>query len=175
MPGPPFLSGDIVDLCPIERDDLEFFRDVMNDPDVRPFFGSVTPLNMAMEEDWFENRVCAGDDVKLLVCVDGEAVGTISLNDLDSHHGHAEVGYFVAPDHQREGYGADALRTATDFAFTQRRLQTVFARVYAFNEASARLLESVGYERCGTLPNWGFVDGEYHDAKLFAATADDWE
>ncbi|MCT9097113.1 GNAT family N-acetyltransferase [Haloarchaeobius sp. HME9146] len=174
MPGPVFCSGETVDLCPVEKDDLEFFRDAMNDPDVRPNLGSVTPYNMQMEEDWFENRVCEGDDVKLVIVADDEPVGNISLNGLDEHHGHAEVGYWVAPYHQRNGYGTDALRAATDYAFTERRLRTVMAKVFEFNEASAKVLESVGYERVGTLPDWGFVDGEHHDVNLYAVTADEW-
>jgi RimJ/RimL family protein N-acetyltransferase len=174
MPGPTFLSSETVDLCLVEEEDLEFFRDVMNDPDVRPNLGSVTPYNLAMEEEWFERHVCEGDDVKLLVVADDEPVGSVSLNGLDEHHGNAEVGYFVVPEHQRTGYGADALRTATEYAFTERRLRTVTATVLEFNEPSAKLLESVGYEQTGRLPDWAFVDGEYHDAELYAVTAEQW-
>ncbi|WP_435333153.1 GNAT family N-acetyltransferase [Haloarchaeobius sp. TZWWS8] len=173
MPGATFLSGESVDLRTIEKDDLEFVRDTVNDPAVRRNLASSVPCNMAME-DWFENRVSKGDDVKLLIWADGERVGNIGLNGLDATHGHAEVGYFVASGHQGRGYGGDALRTLTRYAFEERRLRTIYAHVFSFNEASTRLLESVGYEHTGRIPDWGFADGEYHDALIYAATADDW-
>ncbi|MCT9097114.1 GNAT family N-acetyltransferase [Haloarchaeobius sp. HME9146] len=176
MPGATFLSGETVDLCTIEEDDIEFLRDGINDPAVRVPVGNHTPYNLDEQRDWLENVASGDDEVNLcIVPTEGdEPVGVVTIAEIDETHGTAELGYWVAPEHHRNGYGSDAARTMVEYAFRERRIRSLMACVFAFNEASAGLLESVGFERTGTWPEWVFVDGEHHDVWLYTVTADEW-
>lgn len=48
-------DGDVV-LRPVEKDDAEFLRELINHPDVRNTIGKAPkPVNLAQEEDFIEN------------------------------------------------------------------------------------------------------------------------
>jgi RimJ/RimL family protein N-acetyltransferase len=173
MPGPTFLRGDTVSLRTVEEEDVEFLRDVVNDPDVRRTTLMTAPKNAQQEREFFEEVVSGDDSVDLLVAVDGRPVGMISLNAVDEGNGVAELGYWIAPDEWGNGYATDAARTLTEYAFEQRRLHRVQARVVSFNDASARVLEKAGFEREGVHRETVFVDGDHRDVVWYGRLATD--
>lgn len=105
--------------------------------------------------------------VALLACRDGEAVGLVWLFRIDEFDRRAEIGYWIAPDEQGNGYGTEALELGVRFAFRGLGLHKVVARVFAFNEGSKRVLEKVGFRKEGDLREHHFVDGEHVDTLLF--------
>lgn len=174
MPGPVFLEGNDVELRTVEREDLEFCQQRLNDPEVRHGLGLSEPLTSDDEEGWYETCVLESDDVHLLVCDDGEAVGTVGLNDVSETFGNTELGYWIAPEYHRNGYATAAARLLVDYAFTERRLHKVYANAFAFNEGSQRVLENVGFEREGVHREQAFVDGEHVDVYRYGLLAADW-
>jgi RimJ/RimL family protein N-acetyltransferase len=181
MPGPVFLEGDAVTLRPAEREDVSFVQRAMNDPAVwRPAL-DVDPMNGEQAEAFFEDVLSGEDGVRCLVCADGEPVGLVSLvgsqygPDETSRARAAELAYWIAPDHQGQGYGADAAARMVRYAFEDRNLRRVGARVGSFNEASAGLLESLGFEREGTLREAAWFRGEYHDMHRYGLLRADWQ
>ncbi|SEH17171.1 Protein N-acetyltransferase, RimJ/RimL family [Natronorubrum sediminis] len=173
MPDAAFLPGDRVDLRPIEEDDLEFLHQI-NDPRIWRAIGASRPVNRTQEQDFFENVVCGDDTVNLLVVAESTPVGTISFNSIEWEAQRAEIGYWIAPDHHEQGYGSAATERLVAYGFDQLGLHKVDARVFAFNEASKRLLESVGFTKEGVHRDEVFVDGEYHDTYWYGLLEDEW-
>ncbi|WP_435318730.1 GNAT family N-acetyltransferase [Haloarchaeobius sp. TZWSO28] len=176
MPGATFLSGDSVDLCTMEEEDIEFVTEGVNDPDVRVPLGIAQPRNETQHEEWFEEEVSSEDDLTLLIVPrnDDEAVGVIRSSWMNERHGHAMLSCWLAADAHSQGYGKDATRTLITYLFEERRMETVRAEAFEFNKKSNALLESIGMRHVGTLPNWAFVGGEHHDSNIYAVTADQW-
>ena len=129
MPGGVYIDGEEVALATIEEADLPFLRDTINDSAVRAGLLYRPPLNLAQEREYFEDVICGDDSVDLLVRVDGEPAGTIGLEAIDDVNGTAEIGLFLAEPHWGCGVGTEAARLLTDFAFRERRLHRVYARV----------------------------------------------
>ncbi|SDJ83641.1 Protein N-acetyltransferase, RimJ/RimL family [Halovenus aranensis] len=174
MPGPVFLSGDRVELRTIEREDLDFMQRAVNDPTVWRAIGTSTPVNGPQEEAFFEEVVSEDDQVNLLVAVDGEATGMVTLTPKATLDDAMELGYWMAPDYREQGYCSEAVATLTDYGFRQRGLHRISARVFAFNDASQALLESLGFTHEGRHREAVFVDGEYHDTHWYSVLADEW-
>lgn len=174
MSEPVFLSGDRVDLRPIEADDLEFLQTQVNDPRIWRAIGRSRPINADQERDFFENVVCDDDTVTLLVVVDSTPIGTIGFNSIEWEAQRAEIGYWIAPDRHREGYGTEATERLVTYGFDQLGLHKITARVFEFNEPSRRLLESVGFTQEGVHRDEKFIDGEYQDAYWYGLLADEW-
>lgn len=174
MPGSRFLDGDAVALHAVHRDDLPLIADAVNRLDVRRALGTVEPRTLDDQEAWYEDVVQADDQLRLLVVADGDRVGLVSLSHIDPTNGHAHLGYWILADHRRQGYARDAVTTVLDHAFAERRLRTVVAHVYAFDDASIGLLESLGFDRTGRYPDWEYHDGEHHDDLVYALTRDGW-
>lgn len=57
----------------------------------------------------------------------------------------AKLGYAIGADHWGHGYGTDAARTLTDFAFTTLQLHRVSAATAPDNMASMALLKRLGF------------------------------
>lgn len=174
MPGPAFLEGEQVVLRPIERDDLEFLQRQVNDPSIWRPIGRNDPVNYEQEEEFFEDVVCDEDTVNLLVSADGTPAGTISIGPLNRPSGRAELGYWIAPDQQGQGYGTAATELMLDYGFGDLALHRIEARVFSFNDASRRLLERVGFTQEGVHRETVFTDGSYHDTYWYGILADEW-
>lgn len=174
MPGPPFIRGDTVDLCPVERDDLDFIQRNYNDPAVRRWMPAPTPTNGDQMDEQFEERT-SDDDVRFLACVDGEAVGHIAMFLIDETAGRAMLGAWIDPEHQGNGYGKTMTAMMVEYAFAERRLNRLTANALATNDASRATLESVGFVQEGTQREAYFVDGEYVDRALYGILASDWD
>ncbi|WP_440766957.1 GNAT family N-acetyltransferase [Natronorubrum sp. DTA7] len=169
-----FLSGDRVDLRPIEEDDLEFLQREINDPRIWRAIGRSRPVNGPQEREFFENVVCNDETVTLLIVADSSPVGTIGFNAIEWEPRQAEIGYWVAPEHHERGYGTDAADRLVTYGFDQLGLHKITARVFEFNEASRRLLESVGFTREGVHRDDVFVDGAFRDTYWYGLLEDEW-
>ena len=174
MPGAVFLRGDDVTLRTVEEEDVTFLRDAINDPDVRQGLLTAKPFNGRQEEEYFEEHISNDETVNLVICADGEAVGTIGLKDIDHHTGNCEIGLWLASEFHGRGYGTEASRLLTDYAFRELRMHRVLARVLATNGASAGIWEKLGFEEEGVHRDEAFKDGEYVDVRYFGVLADEW-
>lgn len=174
MPGPVFIDGDTVSLRTIEEEDLDFLQRQINDPRVRRAIGHPGPANGSQETDFFEEVVSGDGSTNLLITADGEPVGTVGLVYEDGVVASAELGYWVAPDHHRNGYGSEAAELLVEYGFAQRGLHRIQARVFEFNDASRRLLEGVGFVHEGTRREAHFVNGEYQDVYVYGVLSEEW-
>lgn len=175
MPGPPFLSGEHVELRTIETHDLDFLQEGVNDPSVWRPIGRPSPVNEQQEQEFLEAVVGADDNVTLLIVGEDGPAGTVSLTEREAAFSAAELGYWVHPDHRRQGYAKEAAGLLTDFGIQQRGYHRITARVFEFNNASQGLLESLGFEHEGVHREAGFADGEYQDVHWYSVLHDEWD
>lgn len=174
MPGPAVLRDEHVSLHPVAADDHDFLRRTLNHPTVRPGFGAATPLGEADVEQYVDGFQENHDGDLFLACADGDPVGAAFSFDLDDQRGNVEIGYWIDPDAQGEGYATAAAALLVEYLFDERRLHKVNARVLAFNDGSRRVLEKLGFEREGRRREDFYVDGEYVHADLYGLLADEW-
>lgn len=174
MPGPAFVEGDRVALCPVEEEDLPALHEAINDPGVWRTTGMNRPNSMAEEREWFEGLSERDDAVSFVAAADGETVGSVGLRDIHPGDGTAEIGFYVLPAHQGNGYATEAVRLAVGYAFDHHRLHRVDAEAYGFNDASRRVLEKVGFAEEGVRREAAFVDGDYRDVHQYGLLASEW-
>ena len=111
------------------------------------------------------------DEPSFAIEVDGEAVGGISLHPgMDVERISAEIGYWLGESLWGRGVATSAIRLVTDYGFTRRRLERVFAVPFITNVASCRALEKAGYQREGTMRRSAIKDGRIMDQYLYAKT-----
>ncbi|WP_128223552.1 GNAT family N-acetyltransferase [Halobacteriaceae archaeon SHR40] len=174
MPGPLFCEGDTVELRPVEESDVAFLQRLVNHPRVRAGIGNSDPISRAEEAAWIESTA-EDDDIHLLICVDGDPVGSLGLFIERPTWGTAEVGYSLMPDHWNNGYATDALRRLCAYGFDERRLHKIVGRAYETNPASSRVLEKVGFEQEGVLRREAFVQGEHVDLHRYGLLAEEFD
>lgn len=75
----------------------------------------------------------------------GTLIGDCGVHVMKTDSRHAEIGYTIAPDHQRQGYGTEAVRGLLGMLFGTLKMNEVAARSLARNTASRALLEKLGF------------------------------
>ncbi len=169
MPGPAFLGGERLTLHAVTPDDAAFVAEHWNDPQIRRYTNQHDPQTASE----FREMIEGSDDgfVGFLPCLAGDPVGYVWAFDVNDVAGHAEVGYWIVDEERGQGYATEAVDLLAEWAFEDRQLHRLQARVFAGNEASVRVLEKAGFEREGTLREAYRVEGEYVDATLFGLLA----
>lgn len=189
MPGTSIRRGDRITLRTLEREDLPFVQRASTEPPIRQPLGSDVRTHEDIESAYEED-----DDQRLLVCLDGpdpgprpaacdhdaapdagetRPIGLVTVGAVNWKR--PELSYWLIPEVHDEGYGTEAVGLAVEYAFRTRAVPAVAAGVYAFNDASRALLESLGFEREGRLRRHSFTDGEWHDLLKYGLLREEWD
>ena len=175
MPGATFLRGESVTLRTVEEEDLEFLRDTINDPEVREGLLTTKPFNGHQEREYFEERISSDETVSLLICEGDDPAGSIGLKDIEQVAGTCEIGLWLAPEYHGQGYGTEASRLVTAYAFDELRMHRVQARVLADNAASHRIWEKLGFAEEGVHRDEAYLGGEHVDVHYYGMLAEEWD
>jgi RimJ/RimL family protein N-acetyltransferase len=98
----------------------------------------------------------------------GYLIGGVGFDGLIVGQSHrAEIGYWLAKPYWGRGLMTAVVRTACAFAFAEWNLVKVTAHVFAFNLASARVLEKCGFGQEGYLKKHYLKDGRFIDARAY--------
>jgi RimJ/RimL family protein N-acetyltransferase len=167
-----FLSGNAVELVPLDPDDethVETYRRSRNEPAMRAtgaYGRCLTPTQARERITELQNT----DDPSALCAVraEGEIIGWAGTWLHDVRARVADVGYYVLPDQQGNGYASEAARLLVRYAFRELNAHRVEATVQADNPASKRVLEKLGFGQEGTKRDGFYKNGEYKDLTLWS-------
>ncbi len=74
-----------------------------------------------------------------------------------------------------QGYGAETLRLALDFAFRELNLHRVQLSVFSYNVAAIALYEKLSFTREGAYREFLQRDGQRYDMYLYGLLRREWE
>ena len=148
----------------------------MNDPDMtETILSGDVPTTRVAEEEFFD-KMCADPGAhpsNILFAVEtlaGEHVGLAGLHQINYRHGVATSGTIIGPPDARGlGYGSDAARIRTRYAFEVVGLRMLISEVFAENTASLRMLERAGYREVARLPRRYWKRGAFRDSVVMVA------
>lgn len=107
------------------------------------------------------------------IALDDEAVGGIGFTvQNDVAHRSAEIGYWLGEQFWGRGIATEALTAVTEYAFRNFDLCRLYAHVFEWNPASARVLEKAGYQFEGRLKKSVTKDGRTIDQLMYAIVRD---
>lgn len=96
--------------------------------------------------------------------IEGEIVGGVGfVIQPDVQRVSAEVGYWLGEPFWGRGIATEALAAITRHAIDTHRLTRLFAVVFDYNAASARVLEKCGYQLEARLPRSAIKNGRVID------------
>jgi N-acetylneuraminate synthase len=102
---------------------------------------------------WFRQLEQRSDRVELVIVLEGRAVGTVGLSNLDLGAREAEMGILVGePEVRGRGVATSASRLILDYAFDILGLERVYLTLFADNAVARRLYEKLGFMDDGAQP-----------------------
>lgn len=118
---------------------------------------------------WLDMVVDQKPETNFAIAIADEAVGGIGFTvQPDVGRRSAEIGYWLGEDFWGRGITTEALIAVTDYAFSHYDVCRLFAHVFDWNDASARVLEKAGYTFEGRLLKSVTKDGQTIDQLMYA-------
>ena len=164
-------------LSPINVDDYQTYTKWINDETlargISNFKFNITELG---EKEWIENVCKKGEHHYSIIRKEGDALlGTYGLELKDEVSRRYHFGGFIGEVKERgKGYGTEALKLLTKYAFEILNAETLFSGIYSFNEASLKSAEKAGYRVAGRFRNAYFYGGKYYDEICVEITREDY-
>lgn len=131
------------------------------------------PYTIADAEAWVARATTAVPETQFAIEAGGEAAGGIGLflqEDVSRYT--AEIGYWLGEAFWGRGLATAAVRRFTAFAFATFDLNRIYGNVFAWNEASARVLEKADYALEGRHHRAAVKDGHVVDNLVYAIVRD---
>jgi [ribosomal protein S5]-alanine N-acetyltransferase len=174
----PFLIGEKLYLRSLERGDAAQLSTWINNREVARFLKSHRPVNLQNEEEFIESSCKSKEELVFgIVTKDNDRlIGCTGLHGFDQINRHCFFGIFIGDTAQwGKGYGTEATRIVTRYAFESLNFNRVWLHVYDFNERGIKTYEKVGFKREGVLRQHTYRDGKYHDVFSMAILRSDWD
>uniref|UniRef100_UPI0040574013 GNAT family N-acetyltransferase n=1 Tax=Agathobacter sp. TaxID=2021311 RepID=UPI0040574013 len=107
------------------------------------------------------------------ITVDDKVVGSIGVFRCDNIHSRtAEMGYYIGEPYWGFGLGTSAVTQMCTYIFEHSDIIRIFAEPFAYNTASCRVLEKVGFQFEGLLRSNAVKNGKVIDMKMYSLIKD---
>jgi [ribosomal protein S5]-alanine N-acetyltransferase len=131
------------------------------------------PYAEADAEAWIAIANQAEPSIHLAIEFEAAAVGGIGVIAGEGITRHtAQFGYWLGETYWGKGIATAAARAMVVHVFSSARFVRLEAPVFAWNPASMRVLEKVGFVREGVLRKSVFKDGQFSDSVMYALLRD---
>lgn len=151
----------------VEPSDVEVMYLWENDPELWRVSGTCAPLSREQLMRFVEEQqydIYATRQMRLIIDVEGVAVGAIDLFDFEPRHRRLGVGILIySPEERRRGYARAAVEAIKRYAHDTLGLRQIWATMTVDNAPSISLFEGCGFERCGVRRAWVYTNEGFKD------------
>ena len=137
-----------VTIRPITYDDTENIIKWRNSEYVNSRFIDRRLFTKESHEEWLKTYVEEGKAAQFIILLNGEAVGSVYLRDIDPDKKEAEYGIFIGEESARgKGVGTKSAKLILKYAFEELNLEKIFLRVFKDNPGAVRSYEKAGFKK----------------------------
>jgi [ribosomal protein S5]-alanine N-acetyltransferase len=163
----------------IAQSDAETVFEIFSHPEVTRYWSSPPMVEMSEAEAFVQRKLVSyagpgGFQVGVERKEDGELLGACSFFNQNLDCKRAEVGYVLGRKHWGKGYMSEAMTGLIETAFGPMELNRLEADIDPRNEASAKLLQRLGFREEGLLRERWIVAGEVSDTAFYGLLRKDW-
>jgi RimJ/RimL family protein N-acetyltransferase len=172
----PVIQGKLVRLRPPKPEDGPVMVTWFEDLEATRFLQLRNPPSFEMEKEWLEGSARDPDSVIWVIEVDGRAVGTTGIREIDWKNGFGTTGTLIGDRAiWGKGVGRETMQLRADYAFKQLPLRKLKSAYFDGNVASGRAQAAAGYREVGRHRADRFVDGRWVDEIITELLREDWE
>lgn len=110
-----------------------------------------------------------------VILYDGEMVGIAGYNQINWTNKTAQMGYWLSEDHQGKGIMTKVVKSLTDYAFYELKLNKVEIRAASENKKSRSIPERLGYVNEGCIRQAEWLYDHYVDHIVYGMLAEEWK
>ena len=103
------------------------------------------------------------------ITVDNMVIGSIGIfRQGNIHRQTAELGYYIAEEYWGKGIMTEAVKQICEYVFANSDIIRIYAEPFAYNIASCRVLEKVGFQYEGTLRSNAVKNSKVIDMEMYS-------
>ena len=158
----------------MEPEDLELIYRIENDPDFWRHGSTTVPYSRYALRQYMEsaqNDLFADGQVRLVIEVEGRAIGLADLTNFDALHRRAEVGLALLPEHQGHHHGAEIVSQLCAYA-RRTGLHQIYATIAVTNQTATHLFRQQGFTQTASLKDWLRISDSFVDAVVWQLLLD---
>ena len=167
----PVIKGEQVYLRRLTEDDAsEDYVRWMNDPDINQYLESRFYTHTIESTKSFILSVTNDDNYQFGIFdkKTDKHIGNIKIGGINHYHKYADIGFLIGErEYWGKGIASEAIKLATDFAFSLLKLHKLYGGAYSPNIGSKKAFLKNGYEEEGVQKSQYLCNGSYVDALLF--------
>ena len=153
----------------IESKDAEFLMELNNDKEISHFVvGNPRTVTLQEQLQWMENIKNEKNCKRFIVEVDGLAVGTVIVSNIDTVNGTAGIGIKLNNAVQGRGIGKKSINLVMKYCFEVLNLACLTAHILEYNKASQALFRSCGFVEEGRLRSRVVKENKRYDLFIFS-------
>lgn len=176
MDAPQIVDSERLFLRRLQKTDAQpYYLSWLNDPEVQSFTRRRGRTTSMQDLENFLKAASTGTDYHLAICLkDGtKHIGNISLNSIDLKNQSAEISIMLGDRGAwGKGFGAEAVRALTQFAFENLKLHRLWAE--SANPSFNALIKKCGWVQEGKRREALLVDGQFYDYLCWSLLKSEW-
>ena len=142
------ISTARLELRKLSREDVHALVAQINDWEVVRWLSRVPyPYTLQDAESWLQ--IVEAQPLNLNIFLEGSLIGGVGLTLRDD--GHHELGFWLGRNYWGQGFATEAASALLDHARTELGIETIKASYMTGNEASANVLQKLGFVRTGNI------------------------
>jgi ribosomal-protein-alanine N-acetyltransferase len=170
--GFPQLETANLRLRRLQSSDADAVFRIFSDEEVTRYYDFDTFVSVSQAVDLITrqaNRFELGEGIRWGITqkADNIVIGTCGYV-YSKQNAQGGIGYDLGRSYWRRGIMSEALQLVIRFGFKTLRFNRIQALVIPGNVASVKLLLKLGFKEEGTLRDYAFVRGQYHDLRCFS-------
>ncbi len=176
------LATDHLTLRPLVETDVDALWPTVSDPEFPRLMMWNAHTERAQTVAFVRAQAAAfakGTDCLWAMIAGDQLVGLIGLHDITwqfraGRRDRAEIGYWVAPPHQKLGHATDAVFAVQKFGFETLGLHKLMIGCLGDNAASKRVIEKSGFRFIAKIDEDLWRDGRWHSQLRYELTFNEW-
>jgi len=175
-----FLTGDTIDLRPLDHDDIHLFYAWFADRDVVRYALGLWQFPQSRVEvgDWLDRTIHDKGTLSLGITRRDthELIGYAGITSISVINQSGEY-YILIGDKESwgKGYGTEATKLIVDYGFASLNLHRVMLTVSDANVGGVKAYTNAGFIVEGTLRQACYRDGAYHNKIAMSILRPEWE
>lgn len=102
-------------------------------------------------------------------------MGIVSVFNYSSVHKKTEIGFWILPSFQKQGYITEAAKAVINYCFNHININRIEATVETENIASITVIKKLKLQHEGTFREYEINNGKFIDLMMFAILRKDWQ
>lgn len=153
------------------KSDSNDFYIQSNDDELYKNMSDTFPKSYQECEKTVQHFFVSNDETEYIraIQINNQIAGCIgAFFESDIYCKNAEIAYWIGKDFRGKGIMTEVIKCFTNNMFADTEVIRIYARPFAYNKGSQKVLEKAGFSYEGTMKKSVFKQGKIFDAMLYA-------